>query len=341
VLPTVIVLALSYFFTEYKNGSPWSLCNTPLSWGKGEKSEVQVKTFLSDFATYIISLKTLTFNAIGSLTRNNPSNQLLIGPLCTYRGFNLTHAPHFLGPFKSNKERYLSHCDVLLDAIGRDGCFEDDAEVACLVLLWVKELVMGCEEFARVDNEFYIKHADDKGDQFLTVDDRIQAVIDWEWSVLLVLTSFLSTANCECDRAYTTTKAEAFAAPSVCWESEGYAAGDNNLSLEEKLLIAEYEKRGHHDLVECVRNGRKYHRLFDVLGEKVDLVSINAMTDAFLGGGQEGLPKSIEEWRIWALGKYEGEPVLEDVRRRVIERETEALAVIDREGQSNGKLIEP
>jgi len=97
------------------------------------------------------------------------------------RFFSSPNPPYFYGPFKTNQERYLKHCDVILSNIGKDGCYEDDAEIACLMYLWVKELVSGCEEMEKEDTVFYMKHADDKCDQFLTIDDNIQAVIDWEW----------------------------------------------------------------------------------------------------------------------------------------------------------------
>jgi hypothetical protein len=125
-------------------------------------------------------------------------------------------------------------------------------------------------------------------------------------------------------RAYTTTKAEAFSAPDVFYESDAYIAGDNSLTIEENMLIEAYRQQGRDDLAECVINGKKYQRLFDVMGQAVELVNINAMTEAFLGGDCE-LPKTMEEWKAWALRKYEGEQILVDVRARVAEREARDL----------------
>jgi len=126
-------------------------------------------------------------------------------------------------------------------------------------------------------------------------------------------------------RAYTTTKEEAFASPNVFWESSAYLEGDNSLTLEEEMLIAEYERRDRLDLAECVRNGRKYHRLFDVLGQNINLVNINALTDSFLGEGQVDFPKTLEDWKFWAVEKYEGNEGLRDVMERVAHRELGSL----------------
>jgi aminoglycoside phosphotransferase (APT) family kinase protein len=40
---------------------------------------------------------------------------------------------------------------------------------------------MTCEEMVNEGKKFYLTHADSRGDQFLTKDGRITAILDWEW----------------------------------------------------------------------------------------------------------------------------------------------------------------
>jgi hypothetical protein len=118
-------------------------------------------------------------------------------------------------------------------------------------------------------------------------------------------------------RAYTSPREEAFASPNVFWACEKYWQGDNSLSIEEYLLIDEYEKRGRPDLADCIRSGRKYNRLNHVLGSEFVLVRVNAMTEAFLGEEAGILPQTDIAWREWALGKFEGQDKLIRVKERM------------------------
>ena len=60
--------------------------------------------------------------------------------------------------------------------------YDEDPATAYLVHVWMRKLVGECEELARVEDTFYIKHPDDKGDQFLTDEyDQIVNVLDWQW----------------------------------------------------------------------------------------------------------------------------------------------------------------
>jgi hypothetical protein len=159
----------------------WSECNVPLT--LEDKSVEAVQTFITDYAAHAIALSKLPFSAIGSLTsrRAGIDVQPYLGPLISSRYFNSIKLPYFLGPFRTNKDRYVSHCDIILDNIGKDGCYDENAEDACLMYLWVKDLIDECGEMKREEQDCYVKHADEKCDQFMTIDDHLKAVIDWEW----------------------------------------------------------------------------------------------------------------------------------------------------------------
>ena len=64
-----------------------------------------------------------------------------------------------------------------------------------------------------------------------------------------------------CSRAYVTTKEDAFARPVAFTSSEG----SNDSTPNEDVLIQAYLELGRADLADCVRGGRLYHRLEDML----------------------------------------------------------------------------
>lgn len=103
------------------------------------------------------------------------------------------------------------------------------------------------------------------------------------------------------DRAYVTTKAEAFAAPVAFYYNDVYEKeGKNHLSLEEQLLILAYNRLHRPDLAECVTNGRIYHRLKFIIGYPEDddglLVLLNALNAVSTVGKNVAPAKTMEEW---------------------------------------------
>lgn len=172
---------VNYFFTELCDGTSWILSDTPLS--IGEKSISQVTAFITDLACFQAHLSEITFDSIGSLHPSSNGEGSHVGPLLTFNAFNRSKPPYFFGPFKTNGARYVAHLDVLLSLIENGSLFGEDPTTAFLVYLWTMKLVVeGNESLAIEHTQHYIKHADDKGDQFLAdEDDYIVALIDWEW----------------------------------------------------------------------------------------------------------------------------------------------------------------
>jgi hypothetical protein len=104
---------------------------------------------------------------------------------------------------------------------------------------------------------------------------------------------------------FTTSMEEAFSSPMVLYDTDDFRIGNNSLSLEEMMLSEEYEKRQRPDLARCVRNGRKYHRLFEVLGHPMEITKINASTRAFLGEDFLPMPETLAQWKEWYRGRGE------------------------------------
>ena len=118
-------------------------------------------------------------------------------------------------------------------------------------------------------------------------------------------------------RTASTTLAGAFAAPKWAYETGDYSGGNNSQTLEEDLLCEAYEHLERPDLAECVRGGRRYQRLHDILfhwdpyyGEASALGQITGLTRAFEGEDKD-LPTTLGGWIEWAKEMYKGNPDLE------------------------------
>jgi hypothetical protein len=118
-------------------------------------------------------------------------------------------------------------------------------------------------------------------------------------------------------RTASTTKAAAFAAPKWAYETDDYLNGDSSQTPEEDLLSEAYERVGRPDLADCIRGGRRYHRLADILlhwdpclGEKRALGQLTGLTRAFEGEDKD-LPTTLVGWVEWAKEMHVANPDLE------------------------------
>lgn len=132
-------------------------------------------------------------------------------------------------------------------------------------------------------------------------------------------------------RAYTSSKACAFAAPIVLSNDRfdySYDFQKNALNEAELALAATYDRLGRCDLGDFVRNGKCYQLLDEYYRGCINLshASLNAFRRAWLdipdeNAGKE--PRSREEWIKVARERYRGDPGLEDfVIQRTIESNT-------------------
>lgn len=172
-----------YFFEEFIDGQSWMGETTPLT--EDTIADDIARTFITDMARHhqLLSSIPLKVQGIGSLWPNEAqSDPPQLGPLIQGSFLMTPDPPYFLGPFKTNKERYLTKIDLAMDYI-RQGCsLRADPVGYLLAHLEMRDLVEGNEEMGREETEFFIKHADDKNDQYmLTEDGHIVGVLDWEW----------------------------------------------------------------------------------------------------------------------------------------------------------------
>lgn len=71
-------------------------------------------------------------------------------------------------------------------------------------------------------------------------------------------------------------------------------------------MIAAYEQLNRPDLAACVKGGRIYQRLSDILEREIKLPNLNGLGDAFLGNRYTSAG-TMEEWREWAMETLKGE----------------------------------
>nr|XP_031859377.1 uncharacterized protein CI109_005218 [Kwoniella shandongensis]KAA5526449.1 hypothetical protein CI109_005218 [Kwoniella shandongensis] len=293
-----------YFFTEFIRGEAWLNHHAPLT--EGHISEDVARTLIQGIALLhdTISRIDLKVKGIGSLFPSDSSStdSYTLGPFISSSTLINPDPPYFLGPFRTNQERYLTHLDLLLGLIYDGVIWTDDPVGAYLWHLEMKDLVQGDEEMGSVEEKCFVKHADDKLSQYmLSKDGHVEGLIDWEW-------------------AYVTTKSEAFATPLGLYHSVSFYNGSNTLTVEENLLIQAHETNNRPDLAHCVRNGRRYQRLKDAMRydrpEGIRLGTINALREAFLGKEAGTGYESLFEWGNVVMDKYREDQKVHDLLKR-------------------------
>lgn len=108
-------------------------------------------------------------------------------------------------------------------------------------------------------------------------------------------------------RAYTTCKAQAFAAP-IGFITGSFFAGRNVLCPREKALVNAYEKLGRPDMAEHVRKGKKFQRLAFLLdGRQLDWMELVGIRNAFLGIPDRApdQPTTMDEWIKASTERYQ------------------------------------
>nr|XP_019050146.1 hypothetical protein I302_00567 [Kwoniella bestiolae CBS 10118]OCF29076.1 hypothetical protein I302_00567 [Kwoniella bestiolae CBS 10118] len=244
---------------------------------------------LNGVVDWFLTMEKLQFDKVGSPWFGQDENDVIVGPLITRHPI-FTIPPYYRGPFRTAKEKWLAILNNKISLIlSRNYCNPDRELQEYFMLMEAKRLVGNCKEMENA-GPFHIKHDDDRFDHIRAneTDGEFTGIIDWEW-------------------AYTTNKEEAFAAPNGFVPAE-YKEGKNDiLSTREFALIDAYTSHGRLDLANCVRNGRKYHRLIDFLRhDEYNIKIINALERAFLDLPDDhvGQPESMEEWLGVMKEKY-------------------------------------
>jgi hypothetical protein len=155
-----------------------------------------------------------------------------------------------------------------------------------------------CSQSHLDDGKFYLKHADEKGDQILVDDEfNITGIIDWEW-------------------AHTDSKSGAFNSPIVLLPVADFYAGENSIGEDEVFFAKCFEAKGHPDLGKIVKNGRLIHRFRFCCG--YDLADWKGFLGLFAGLLEAmGITNDFhwENWKAEALKRYQNDHQLQQVFR--------------------------
>lgn len=267
-----------------------------LRWSLG--SAEQAKKVISQLADIYIELASFPFNSMGSLDQpgTNHVGSFARESLTDYHDSKM----HALGPFASYEEYIHAGLRLTLDLTMREEIYTTHAVDAFLVHRFLLDSVPHILSYHNFNGgQFYLRHADDKGDHLLVDDDyNITAIVDWEW-------------------AHTDPKSRAFISPLMLLPVKDFYDGVNNTGDDELIFAQLLEEKGHRDLAEIVRNGRVLHRFEFCWGYNFhDWQGFLGLFQGFRKATGVDGDLEWEAWREKALGKYKDDNQLKGLIER-------------------------
>ena len=249
----------------------------------------QKRKVMDQLSDIFIELRKYPFRTLGSLDSPGTSQ---VGPLTQESRSNFVLSEmRTMGPFHSTKDCLVSSLKFLLDMIIQEEMYTEQAVDAYLIHRFLLDLVPLVAPPFNLEGEFYLKHADDKGDHILIDKDcNITGIVDWEW-------------------AHTTPACQAFNSPLGLLNVAEFFDGKNCISEDETIFAHLFEEKGHKDLAQVVRNGRMQHQFAFCCG-----FDLSSDWDGFLGlfrglreavGVDDGL--GWDDWKAAALDRYKDE----------------------------------
>ncbi|KAI4843019.1 hypothetical protein E4T44_06979 [Aureobasidium sp. EXF-8845] len=267
---------------ESEIGTPYmlmeKLSGKPLNWV--DASTRQKTKIMEQLVDVFLELEKHPFPATGSLFEGG-----LVGPFAQSHMF--VSPSESLGPYSTLEESLTSILEHEKEMI-MSGELATLATDNYLTHLWRIEHLPSLLASV-IDDHFYLKHADDKGDHILIDEDyNITGIIDWEF-------------------ASTETKNSAFSSPCMMWPVQEYYDGSNDLSPEEREFAQMFQGRGRQDMAQMILQGRAWQRFLFFLGS----AGTHPCDD--FGGLFHGLRRSFEgenigsyeEWRRLASDAHE------------------------------------
>ena len=163
-----------YFFLEWIDGKSSFM----------DADILQQKTWINEIAKEFIKLEKLRYNAIGCLAFKSESKpDLFVGPMVepTLCGRDKQGRLSQLGPFKNAQDFRVAQVQQVLAQIEGGFKYSQNAVDAYLIHLEVIDLIKILYPTRQGPHQFYIRHADDKGDHWIVRGDSFVGTIDWEW----------------------------------------------------------------------------------------------------------------------------------------------------------------
>lgn len=237
-----------------------------------------------------IELRNYPFNLLGSLDRADDPEH--VGSFARESLTDFTKAGmRTIGPLASWEEYYKSSLRLILDLILRQEMYSSQAIEAYLIHRYLLDLVPSVlppSSTKDARQEYFLKHADDKGDHVLVDDEmNITGIIDWEW-------------------AHTAPPGHAFNSPIGLLPVGKFYEGAVDLGDDEMVFARLLEGKGRKDLADCVWHGRLQHRFAFCCG--YDLGDWDGFLGLFHGLRIAAKTKDVhlgwEEWKASALICY-------------------------------------
>jgi aminoglycoside phosphotransferase (APT) family kinase protein len=307
-------IGVGYILMEKMHG-------TPLEWQSA--TATQKEKIVRQLADIMLEMERHPFDQLGSLIATAGmwsgeaapgtavQSQIQVDGLAEHSTFRSGDGGRPLGPFRSSQEAFRALVEAHLRMImaGEIGTAENALDIFLAHRFRLDVLDRVSEQTATTTKDgeqFFLKHADDKGDHILVnADFEIVGIIDWEW-------------------CGTASKEEAFSSPCMMWPVAAFYDSSNKLAEEELLLARVFRERGREDLAYCVLNGRKVQRLLFALGpggaheDRKTLASLFiGLKRAFDRHGLKADEQGVEdEWRVWkakALEDWKHEALLKVV----------------------------
>jgi hypothetical protein len=139
---------------------------------EGLINEAQARLYLEGYASHQISLSSIKFDQIGQLLKG-PDGNVTIVPMFNYQN----RLQQSSGPFSTYKDYII---DLWTQEISLRLKYEPKDLISYLVYLDRKRIIQGCKDFEGSPGLFFLKHADDKSDQYFALDGQLSAVLDWQ-----------------------------------------------------------------------------------------------------------------------------------------------------------------
>ncbi|KAF1731191.1 hypothetical protein CRV24_009270 [Beauveria bassiana] len=259
----------------------WSLAN-----------EQQRRKIINQISDILIDLRKYPFQDLGSLDNTGQSR---VGAFAQESLTNFLQSDmRTIGPFRSMEDYHKSSLGLLIDGIIQEEAYTDRPVDAYLIHRFLLDLVPLVAPSSSNKGDFYLKHADDKGDHILVDESfNITGIVDWEW-------------------AHTAPSSHAFNSPIALLPVADFYHGKNCLGDDELYLARLFREKGQEELAQVVQNGRLQHRFAFCCG--YDLVDWDGFLGLFSGlreavGVDNGM--DWDEWRAVALDRYKDEPDLQ------------------------------
>ncbi|KAI7972005.1 hypothetical protein EIK77_003098 [Talaromyces pinophilus] len=271
-----------------------------------EASTAQKERIIEQVANYLAELSKHPVSSIGSFAMVN--NQPEISAVASNRFVALGT----YGPFTSSLDYITSIIEQYMDLIADGQLHHKYSLEAFLFYHFLRENKDRLMSDGHPDDnpeqqqQFFIKHVEDKGDHLLIDDDyNVTGIIDWQFVRVVPAT-------------------EAFGPSYVTADLGSLYSSSTGLSADDRLLAGALRSQGYHDLAAFAEGNeimhRFHHGLADGISKNEARELLEGMVSCVLGKGVDDLDAWIGEMCI----KCRGDPRWEKVEALLREQEAES-----------------